>query len=432
MQECAMKDILIKNVDIITPKGIIENGCIVVDNGVFDYVGEQKEEILKAAYKNIMDKKNMMAAPGLVNAHTHSAMVLLRNFSNDYPINKWLFDYIIPAENRLSSEDIYWGTTLAIAEMIQSGTTAFLDMYLHMERVAEAVSETGIKACLSKDVIKSQVRNNQVVIDKEGFKQFYDQWHNFDNRIKVNTEIHSVFLYDKASLIEAANVAKAFNTSIHIHILEGVGERKMSMEMHKMSPLEACLEYGILDVPVTAAHCIHLEGRDLELIKKKNIIPVHNPSSNLILGSGIAPIVEMMEKEKIPVALGTDGAASNNNLNMFEEMHMASLIHKGLHMNPELMKAGDVLTMATVNGAKALGFNNTGEIQEGKEADLILVDLNKPHLQPFRNHLSAMVYSVQASDVDTTLVNGKILMEKRELKTVDIEKAMAYIKEFKI
>ena len=426
-----MKDTLIKNIDIITPKGVIEKGCIVVHKGVFDYVGEQKEEILQAIYKNTMDKKDMMAAPGLVNAHTHSAMVLLRNFSNDFPIEKWLFDYIIPAENKLSSEDIYWGTTLAIAEMIQSGTTAFLDMYLHMEKVAQAVSETGMKACLSKDVIKSQVRNNQVVIDKEGFKRFYNQWHNFDNRIKVNTEIHSVFLYDKASLIEAADVAKAFNTSIHIHILEGQGERKLSQDMHKMSPLEACLEYGILDVPIIAAHCIHLEERDLELITEKSIFPVHNPSSNLILGSGIAPVVEMMEKGKIPVALGTDGAASNNNLNMFEEMHIASLIHKGIHMNPELMKAEDVLTMATINGAKALGFNNTGVIEEGKEADLILVDLNKPHLQPFRNHLAAMIYSVQASDVDTTMINGKIVMEERELKTVDVEKAMAHIKRLK-
>jgi len=358
-------------------------------------------------------------------------MVALRNLANDYPINKWLFDYIIPVENKLTSKDIYWGALLAITEMLQSGTTAFLDMYLHMDSVAQAVSETGIKACLSKDVIQSNTRGNEEIIDKEGFRQFYQQWHNFENRIKVNTEIHSVFLYNKNALYEAAQVAKEFNTSIHIHILEGIEERNMSMKIHKMSPLKVCLEYGILDMPVVAAHCIHLKKWDLELIKEKNIIPVHCPSSNLILGSGISPIPEMMVKG-VPVALGTDGAASNNNLNMFEEMHIASLLHKGVHMNPELMKARNVLNMATVTGAKALGFHNTGEITEGKEADLILIDMNKPHLQPFRNHEAAMVYSVQASDVDTTIINGKILMENREMKTIDIEKAVAYVKGMKL
>lgn len=422
-----MKDLLIKNIDIITNIGVIKNGCIVIDNGKFDYVGEQKEEVIKAGYTRLMDGKNKIAAPGLVNAHTHSPMVLLRNYANDFPLHKWLFDYIIPAENQLSEQDIYWGTLLAITEMIQSGTTAFLDMYLHMDEVAKAVVETGIKACLSKDVIKSHVRNNETIIDKESFKEFYNKWHNCDNRIKVNTEIHSVFLYDEKSLESAADVAKDFNTSIHIHILEGTGEKKMSMDIHGKGPFEVCKQCGILDVPVVAAHCVHLDKKDFDIIKTNSIIPVHNPSSNMILGSGIAPVPEMMEKD-ILIALGTDGAASNNNLNMFEEMHLASLIHKGIHMNPEFMSARDVLKMATKNGAKALGFKNTGEIAEGKDADLILINIDKPHIHPLRNHIAAMVYSIQGSDVDTTIVNGKILMENRELKTIDIEKVMAHIR----
>lgn len=422
-----MKDLLIKNVDIITSKGVINNGCIVIDKGKFDYVGDQKEDILGASYKDIMNKKNCIAAPGLINAHTHSPMVLLRNFANDYPVSNWLFDYIIPAEAKLTGEDIYWGTYLAIAEMILSGTTAFMDMYLHMDKVAQAVAETGIKACLSKDVITSQVRNNSVVIDKEGFKEFYEKWHGYDNRIRVNTEIHSVFLYDKNSLEQAASVAKDFKTSVHIHLLEGVHERKMSLDLHGMNPLEACLECGILDVPVVAAHCVHLDESDMILIHEKNIIPVHCPSSNLILGSGISPVPNLV-KHDVTVAIGTDGAASNNNLNMFEEMHIASLIHKGVNMDPELMKAETVLDMGTINGAKALGFENTGVIEERKDADLILIDMDKPHLQPLRNHKAAMIYSVQGSDVDTTIVNGKVLMEKRELKTIDVERVIHNIK----
>lgn len=425
-----MKDVLIKNIDIITPKGIIRNGCIVIHESKFDYVGETKQEVISASYKHVMDKKNRIAAPGLVNAHTHSPMVLLRNYANDFPVDKWLFDYIIPKEAEFTEEDIYWGAALAIAEMIQSGTTAFMDMYIHMDKVAQAVSETGIKACLSKDVITSQVRNNKAVMDKEGFKAFYEKWHGYENRIRVNTEIHSVFLYDKYSLQQAAEVAKDFNTSIHIHILEGIHERKTSLDMHGMSPLEACLKYGILDVPVIAAHCVHLDESDMKLINEKEIIPIHCPSSNLLLGSGISPIPNLMKHDAC-ITLGTDGAASNNNLNMFEEMHIASLIHKGIHKNSELIKAEYVLNMATIHGAKALGFDNTGEIAEGKDADLILIDIDKPHLQPFRNHVSAMIYSVQGSDVDTTIANGKILMNNRELKTIDIEKVMANIKQSK-
>ncbi len=426
-----MKDLLIKNAHIIgADEIIIDDGCMVIEQGRFEYVGAITEEIEKLQYGKVINAQGKIAAPGLVNAHTHSPMVLLRNYANDYAIQKWLFDYIIPAENKLSSENIYWGAQLAVAEMIQSGTTAFLDMYLYMEEVAKVVAETGIKACLSKDIIKSKVRENDAIIDKNSFKDFYNQWHNYDERIKVNAEIHSVFLYDEKSLRKAAEVAKEMNTSIHIHILEGVNERNISMDMHGASPLEVCQKVGILDTPVIAAHCIHLDERDFEMIREKDIIPVHNPSSNMILGSGISPVPEMIQKG-IMVALGTDGAASNNNLNMFEEMHLASLIHKGVHNDPEQMKAHEVFRMATKNGAEALGFNS-GSIEKGKEADLILIDIEKAHIQPLRNPISALTYSVQASDVDTTIVNGKILMENRELTTIDIEKVMSKIKKIQL
>lgn len=425
-----MKDLLIKNTQIIKEDRIIENGCIVIHKGLFDYIGNMTEAIEKEQYNKIIQAEGKLAAPGLVNAHTHSAMVLLRNYANDYPIQKWLFDYIIPTENRLTPRDIYWGAQLAVAEMIKSGTTAFLDMYLYMDEVAKVVAETGIKACLSKDIIMSKVRESEAVIDKNSFKEFYSQWHNYDQRIKINTEIHSVFLYDEKSLREATEVAKEMNTSIHIHILEGTDERNISMEKHGATPLEVCERVGMLDCPVIAAHCVHLDDRDFDILQEKDIIPVHNPSSNMILGSGISPIPKMIQKG-ITVALGTDGAASNNNLNMLEEMHLSGLIHKGIHQNPELMKPYEVLKMATKNGAAALGFNS-GVIKEGMEADLILIDVEKVHIQPLRNPISALTYSVQASDVDTTIVNGKILMENRELKTIDIEKVMNKVKKIQL
>jgi len=361
--------------------------------------------------------------PGLVNAHTHSSMTLLRNFADDLGLEEWLFNRIFPMEAKLGPEDIYWGTMLAIAEMIKSGTTCFADMYLHMDEVARAVLETGIRANISKGPLVSNFRGKPgISVDTDGCTEFFKSWNGKGNgRIKTCVEIHSVYLYDEQSLREAAVLAKQLNAGVHIHVLETETERNNSIKMYGMDPAEACLAFGIFDVPVIAAHCIHLSDRDMEILKDRKVNAVHNPSSNLKLGSGIAGVPEMLKKG-INVCLGTDGAASNNNLNMFEEMHLAALLHKGVGKDPTLMKAEQVLKMATVNGASALGFgNDTGMIKESMKADLILLNIDKPHLCPVNNPVSAVVYSAQASDVDTVIIDGRIVMENRELKTIDEE-----------
>lgn len=413
--------ILIKNVDIITCdsfKKIIKNAFVAIENGYIVYI--DKNENVDFKPERIVDGKNKVLMPGLINAHTHCGMTILRNYANDLNLEEWLFNNILPAEEKFLPKDIYWGTLLGISEMIKTGTTAFLDMYLHMEQVAKAVSDTGIKANLSKNPLDFDESGK---IIKEDYS-FFKNWHNAENgRIKTSFEIHSVYLFNEETLTQSAKCAKELNARINIHILETKGEMEESFKKYKMSPVEVALKTGILDTPVTAAHCVHLSQKDFEILKEKKVDIVHNPSSNLKLGSGIAKVPEFL-KSKINVALGTDGAASNNNLNMIEEMHLAALIHKGVNMDPTCVNAYDVLKMATVNGAKALDYEGEiGIIKEGMKADIILIDMDKSHICPINDLISAVVYSVQGSDVDTVIIDGNIVMEKGELKTIDEERA---------
>lgn len=426
--------IYIKDVDVITSDSsnkFIKNTNIAIENGRILWIGDSSEKEIEnfTADKTIYGR-NKLVMPGLVNAHTHSAMTIFRNFAGDLTLEDWLFKNIIPAEARLTGEDVYWGTMLGIAEMIKSGTTTFADMYLHMDEVAQAVVETGIRANISKGPITSDVRGkNGLAVDIDGCTEYFKTWNGkADGRIKVYVEIHSAYLFDEPSVTGAAQLAKQLNTGIHIHILETAVEKEICAQKYGINSPEFCLKCGVFDVPVFAAHCVHLTDEEMNLLKSKGVSIVHNPTSNLKLGSGIARVPAMLEKG-INVCLGTDGAASNNNLNMFEEMHLAALIHKGANRNPVLVNAEQTLTMATRNGAAAIGFGDeTGSIRAGMKADLILLDIDKPHFYPLNDPMSAVVYSAQASDVDTVIVDGNILMENRELKGLDEEKIKYMVK----
>ncbi len=417
-------DTLIKNVDIITmdeKNMVIKSGYIGIEGGKICFVGDKPPEA--AAPENVIDGKGGIAMPGLVNSHGHSAMTLMRNYADDIALETWLFDNIFPIEAKLTDRDVYWGTMLGISEMLKSGVTLFADMYMFMEEVARAVTETGIKANICKSPVQFFEGGELKRLDKsQAAVDYYNKYHNSaDGRIKVFIEIHSVYLFNEKTLSNAAMLAKQLNTGIHIHILETAAEVESSKRDYGMTSVEICRKTGVLDVPVLAAHCVHLTDSDLEIMKEKGCSIAHNPTSNLKLGSGIARVPEMLEMG-INVCLGTDGAASNNNLNMFEEMNLASLIHKGVSMDPQLMKAGTVLKMGTCSGAKALGFDDTGMIREGMKADIILIDTDKPHFYPRNNPLSSVVYSAQASDVDTVIVDGKVLMKNRKFTSIDEER----------
>lgn len=419
-----MFDLLIKNVEIITineNKPLIPNGYIGVKNGRIDFISDSLPENTQAS--EVIDGKNKIAMPGLVNAHSHSAMTLMRNYADDIALEKWLFDNIFPVEAKLTDKDVYWGTMLGISEMLKSGITAFADMYMFMDEVARAVTETGIKANLCKSPVQFFEDGQLKRLDKsQGTIDYYNQYHNSANgRIKVFVEIHSVYMFNENTLRNAAKLAKQLKTGIHIHLLETTAEVESSKNDYGMTSVEICRETGVLDVPVMAAHCVHLTDSDLKIMKEKGASVAHNPTSNLKLGSGIARIPEMMDLG-INVCLGTDGAASNNNLNMFEEMNLAAILHKGVAMNPQLMKAADVLKMGTVNGARAIGFDDTGILEEGMKADIILIDTDKPHFYPKNNPMAMAVYSAQASDVDTVIVDGNVLMQNRKFTNIDEEK----------
>ncbi len=419
-----MFDVLIKNAELITideSMPLITNGYIGIKGGRIDFISDSLPENVEA--REIIDGRNKIAMPGLVNAHSHSAMTLMRNYADDMALEKWLFDNIFPVEAKLTDKDVYWGTMLGISEMLKSGITAFADMYMFMDDVARAVTETGIKANLCKSPVQFFEDGQLKRLDKsQGTIDYYNSYHNSaDGRIKVFVEIHSVYMFNENTLRNAAQLAKQLNSGIHIHLLETVSEVESSKKDYGMTSIEICRETGVLDVPVMAAHCVHLTDSDLCIMREKNASVVHNPTSNLKLGSGIARIPEMMDMG-INVCLGTDGAASNNNLNMFEEMNLAAILHKGVAMNPQLMKAQDVLKMGTVNGARAIGFDDTGILSEGMKADIILVDTDKPHFYPKNDPMAMIVYSAQAADVDTVIVDGNILMKNRAFTHIDEEK----------
>lgn len=421
--------ILVKNVDIITCEEenmMLKNGFIGISKDTIELVTTDEKKALNFNAIKTIDGSKMIATPGFVNAHTHSPMTILRNCANDLALEDWLFNHIFPREGKLLENDIYWGSMLGIAEMIKSGTTSFADMYYAVDQTANAVVESGVRANLSVSAFPFTIDENGTSFsDKTSqFQDFYKTWNKSENgRLSVYVLVHSPYIYDKKSMKDSADFAKDIGTGVHIHVLETLKELNDTTTKYGKDAARACLEAGIFDVPCIAAHCVHASTENIDMFNNKAVSVAHNPTSNLKLGSGIANVPYMLEAG-VNVALGTDGTASNNNLNMIEEMHLAALIHKGYNMKPTLVSANDALLMATRNGARALGFGeNLGIIKEGYKADITLFDRDEIHFTPYNNPISALVYSAQESDVDSVIIDGKVVLEGRELKTIDEERA---------
>lgn len=413
-------NILIKNIGLVSMNGKeewIKSTNIYISKDKIIHIGEIREDI---EVEREIDGKNKIAMPGLVNAHTHIGMSLLRNYADDMPLHDWLSKKIWPTEANLTGEDVYWGSLLSMVEMIESGTTAFCDMYFFMDRVAEALECSGMRGVLTRGLIEEQ-GESKTKLDET--RKLFNDWHGkADGRIKVMVAPHAPYTCSPSFLKETLNLAKDLNTGIHIHLSETEKELQDSLKEHGKTPIEHVNDLGILDIHTIGAHCVHVNDNDIDIIKEKGLFPVNNPSSNLKLASGFAP-VDAMLKKGILVALGTDGSSSNNNLNMFEEIHLASIINKAVTGDAVSVPAIKALEMATINGAKALGWGDEiGSIEVGKKADLILIDTDKIHLYPHHDQISALAYSTQGSDVDTVIVNGRILMENRIIKTLDVEK----------
>lgn len=415
---------MIKNADILTMDdnfSILKNQVICIEGDKIVYIGD--EEPFFFLPNRMINAKGKIVMPGLVNSHTHCAMTLMRNRSNDLPLERWLADGIFPVEANLTYKDVYSGAMLGIAEMIKSGTTAYLDMYYMHEASLEAISKTGIKANLSYGVsTSSKVKEFGKQGALEYCKDFITKNNNaFNGRVKTSVEVHSVYLVDEAELRLSAQMAKETDTLIHIHLHETAIEVENCINQYGMTPIQLCEKTGILNNRVTAAHTVFVNDDDMTLLKARSVTAVHNPSSNMLLGSGFADIPKMLKMDMRP-ALGTDGAASNNTLDMFMEMHLTGLIHKGYQRDTSAINAQQVLQMATRNGARALGFDDFGIIKTGMKADLIVVNTDSINMTPFHDAASALVYSARATDIDTVMVNGELLMQNKQLLTIDEER----------
>jgi len=413
-------NLLIKDVTLVPMDGkndVIKNTNVYIKGDRIAHIGDIKEDF---QVDRIIDGRKKVAMPGLINAHTHLAMSLLRNYADDLPLQDWLTKKIWPIEAKLTAEDVYWGSLLSMVEMIQSGTTTFCDMYFFMEEVGRAAEESGMRGILTRGIIEEKGLEKEKI---DYTRKLYEEWNDRgDGRIRVMVAPHAPYTCSPSYLREILDLAVELNTGIHIHLCETKKEVEDSFREYGKSPIKHVYELGLFKQPTIAAHCVHIDDEDMDILKANKVTAVYNPSSNLKLASGFAP-VEKMLKKGVNVALGTDGSSSNNNLNMFEEIHIASIVNKAVNMDAVSVTAKDTLKMATINGAKGLNWDKEiGSLEVNKKADIILIDMDKPHLYPLYNVMSALAYSAQGSDVDTVIIDGNIVMEKREIKTLDVER----------
>ncbi|MBB3067086.1 5-methylthioadenosine/S-adenosylhomocysteine deaminase [Paenibacillus baekrokdamisoli] len=390
-----------------------------------DKIEDIQSEINESA-DDVIQGKGFVAMPGLINAHQHTPMSLLRGFSDDLILMDWLNKKMLPAEARMTEEDIYWGAKLSMAEMIKTGTTAFADMYIHMNEIALAVEEVGMRASLTRGL---------VFIEDDGGKRLtealdlIERWSGkAGGRITTMYGPHSPYTCPPEPLKEVIQLAEARNIPVHIHLAETKEEVIKIREKYNQTPTEYLYHAGLFErAHVLLAHSVHLNRRDVGFLKGMRGGVSHNPVSNLKLGCGIAPITEMLA-QGITVGLGTDGAGSATTVDMFEEIKAASWLQKLDYSDPTRILAAFALRMATHEGAKLLNIDDqVGTLEVGKKADVILVDMKKPHLQPIHNIESLLAYSANGADVDTTIVNGRMLMKHRQLLTIDEEELYSQV-----
>ncbi len=417
-------DLLISNGTVVLmdcENTIIENGAVAIKEDIIAATGKADELSGYKAARTI-DANGGIIMPGLVNAHTHASMSIFRGIADDLPLMAWLNEHIFPAESKLTPERVYDGALLACAEMIQAGITCFCDMYLFEDFVAKAASDAGLRAVVG-EVLYDFPSPNYGPIEKgfEYTERLIEKYLN-DPLIKIAVEPHSTYLCAPELLKKASLISKKNNLLLVIHVSETKNELSQIKERYGLTPVEFLEDIGVLSSNLLACHCVHLTDNDISLLKKYDVKIAHNPESNMKLASGIAPVPKLLE-QGICIGIGTDGCASNNNLDIFHEMSMAAKLGKVSTLDPTVMDAGSVLKMATIDGARALGISDiTGSIEAGKKADIIIIDIRKPHLTPMFNPLSLLVYAARGSDVITSVINGRVVMENGNLLTINVKK----------
>ncbi|MEM3728907.1 MAG: amidohydrolase [Candidatus Bathyarchaeia archaeon] len=405
---------------------VIENGAIAVKDGEIVFVGERESAVGISADEKI-NARGMAALPGIINCHTHVAMTLFRGLAEDKPLDVWLQETIWPLEAKLTRDDVYVGALLGCLEMLKSGTTCFADMYFYEDMVARAVSESGLRAVLAEGIIEAgdKARGEKMLNVSVKFAESFNGY--ADGRVNTMLGPHAAYSCSPELLAKVKDKAQKLGIGVHMHLAESAELFKGYKKKYGCSEVEFLDKIGIFGVRVLAAHCVNLSKRDKHILAERNVNAVYVPVANMKLGLNTAKAKELIESG-VNTALGTDGPASNNSLDMFETMKFGALLQKFAYKKPEVLPAREVLRMATINGAKALGLEKIiGSLEVGKRADIILINLSKPHLRPLHNIYASILYSAKGGDVDTVIVDGKILMENRVVKTLDehavIEKA---------
>ena len=421
----------------------IRQGAIAIEDKVIVDIGRTHELRRKygRGYEKI-DAEDKIVTPGLINTHQHAAMSLLRGYADDLPLQEWLEKWIWPIEKHMTAHDVYIGALLTAIESIMGGTTTVNTMYHYTpeENEAKAFADAGLRGVIGH--VCFSWRKNE---DRKALEDLAKNWHNkADGLIRVSVDPHAPYSVDPEYMKELKVIREELNNKYgsekapiicHTHAAETSDEMEKIRNAFKIQFKNGVMAYldslGVLDERLIAAHCVALTDKDMAIMKKRNVKVSHNPISNLKLASGISPVPKMLKKG-ITVSLGTDSPCSNNTADMFEIMKTTAIIHKGINKNPTVMPAEQVLEMATIEGAKALSWENEiGSIEVGKKADLSIISLKRPHLCPLYSEASHLVYAAKASDVETVIINGKIVMENRKLTMLNIEKVMDAVEKAK-
>jgi 5-methylthioadenosine/S-adenosylhomocysteine deaminase len=423
-----MRRWLIKNGTFITmdEQKLQFQGWMAIEGNRIAGLGEgtPPEQELQQASK-IMDGSGLLFMPGLINTHGHAAMSLLRGMADDLALQDWLHNHMWPTEAKFTGDDVYWGSSLAAAEMIKSGTTTFVDMYDHMHRVGEVVEQSGLRASLTRGVIGLCPEDIQKAKLDEAIR-FAKDWHGAaEGRISVMMSPHAPYTCPPDYIVKFVEAAHELDLPIHTHMSETIAEVEQNVRDYGYRPVEHLDRLGVFSRPTLVAHAVHLTDEEIALLAERNVAVSHNPVSNLKLASGVARVPALL-KAGVTVSLGTDSAASNNNLDLFQEISMAALLHKGVSGDPTVIPATEALRMGTTYGARSIGLEGiTGQLKVGLKADFIALNLNQPHLVPHTDYISHMAYAARGSDVAHVWVDGRQLLRDGQLLTLDEERILA-------
>ena len=410
----------------------LANGTLFIKDGRIEKIGTARD-FTGPRYQcaERIDAGNGVILPGLVNAHTHAAMTLFRGYADDLPLKQWLFEKIFPLEARVLSPDtVYWGSMLGCLEMIASGTTCFMDGYFFQDGTVRAAHEAGLRALVAQGVIDFPAPGVPDPKDSLNIaRAFVEKWRGFSELIQPGLFCHSPVTCSRGTLEKALEISLEGHAPLQIHLSETIEEVHTLMEDTGKRPVPYLDDLGFLNSRLIAAHAIHLTDEEIALLGERDVKVAHVPESNMKLSSGVAPVKKMLDTG-IAVGIGTDGSASNNDLDLFLEMDIAAKLGKVATMDPVCLNAREVLRMATAGGASLLGLEKKiGTLEEGKRADIIVVDLDGPHLRPLYDPYSTLIYSASGADVKDVIVNGCIVMKDRNFRTLDPEEIMARVKE---